>query len=35
MRRLAALEPELTCFGHGAPLRNPAKLQAFVDKLPA
>jgi glyoxylase-like metal-dependent hydrolase (beta-lactamase superfamily II) len=35
MRRLAALEPELACFGHGAPLRNPAKLQAFVDKLPA
>jgi hydroxyacylglutathione hydrolase len=32
-RRLAALEPALACFGHGAPLRNPAKLQAFVAKL--
>jgi hydroxyacylglutathione hydrolase len=34
MRRLAALEPELVCFGHGRPLRDPAKLSAFVDKLP-
>lgn len=32
-RRLAALEPALVCFGHGAPLRNPKKLRAFVDKL--
>lgn len=34
MRRLAALEPELMCFGHGRPLRNPAKLTAFADRLP-
>jgi glyoxylase-like metal-dependent hydrolase (beta-lactamase superfamily II) len=33
-RRLAALEPELVCFGHGAPLRNPRKVAAFVAKLP-
>jgi hydroxyacylglutathione hydrolase len=33
MRRLAALEPELACFGHGRPLRNPAQLKAFTDKL--
>jgi hydroxyacylglutathione hydrolase len=32
-RRLAALEPELACFGHGAPLRDPAKLRSFVDSL--
>jgi glyoxylase-like metal-dependent hydrolase (beta-lactamase superfamily II) len=32
-RRLAALEPALVCFGHGRPLRDPAKLRAFVDKL--
>jgi hydroxyacylglutathione hydrolase len=32
-RRLAALEPELVCFGHGAPLRDPAKLKAFVEGL--
>ena len=35
MRRLAALEPALVCFGHGRPLRNPAKLRAFTDRLPA
>jgi hypothetical protein len=34
MRRLAALEPALVCFGHGRPLRNPRKLSAFVEKLP-
>ena len=34
MRRLAALEPALLCFGHGKPLRDPAKLKAFTDKLP-
>jgi hydroxyacylglutathione hydrolase len=34
MRRLAELEPELTCFGHGRPLRNPGKLKAFADRLP-
>jgi hydroxyacylglutathione hydrolase len=33
IRRLAALEPRLVCFGHGRPLRDPAKLQAFVAKL--
>jgi glyoxylase-like metal-dependent hydrolase (beta-lactamase superfamily II) len=34
-RKLAALEPELVCFGHGAPLRDPEKLKNFVDSLPA
>ena len=34
-RKLAALEPALVCFGHGAPLRDPAKLKSFVDSLPA
>ncbi|HEX5851938.1 MAG TPA: MBL fold metallo-hydrolase [Solirubrobacteraceae bacterium] len=34
-RRLAALRPSLTCFGHGAPLRDPGKLADFVDRLPA
>jgi hypothetical protein len=24
---------QLVCFGHGRPLRNPAKLQRFVEKL--
>jgi glyoxylase-like metal-dependent hydrolase (beta-lactamase superfamily II) len=33
-RKLAALEPELVCFGHGAPLRDPDKLKRFVDQLP-
>jgi hydroxyacylglutathione hydrolase len=33
-RRLAALEPALVCFGHGAPLRDPAKLSQFVARLP-
>jgi hydroxyacylglutathione hydrolase len=33
MRRLAALEPHLVCFGHGRPLRDPAKLMAFTDRL--
>jgi glyoxylase-like metal-dependent hydrolase (beta-lactamase superfamily II) len=32
MRRLAALEPELVCFGHGPPLRDPRKLRAFADR---
>jgi glyoxylase-like metal-dependent hydrolase (beta-lactamase superfamily II) len=35
MRRLAALESSLVCFGHGRPLRGPAKLKAFADRLPA
>jgi glyoxylase-like metal-dependent hydrolase (beta-lactamase superfamily II) len=29
-RRLAALRPELVCFGHGPPLRNP---QVFADAV--
>jgi hydroxyacylglutathione hydrolase len=32
-RRIAALEPALVCFGHGAPLRDPGKLSAAVAKL--
>jgi glyoxylase-like metal-dependent hydrolase (beta-lactamase superfamily II) len=32
-RRLAALEPELVLFGHGKPLRDPAKLRAFAESL--
>jgi glyoxylase-like metal-dependent hydrolase (beta-lactamase superfamily II) len=34
-RRLAALEPALTCFGHGGPLRDPRKLADFVARLPS
>ena len=34
-RRLAALQPELVCFGHGKPLRDPAKFAAAVGKLHA
>ena len=34
-RRLAALEPALTCFGHGAPLRGPGKLTDFCARLPS
>lgn len=34
-RRLAALEPALVCFGHGAPLRDSKKLVDFVASLPA
>lgn len=34
-RRLAALRPQLVCFGHGAPLRDPDKLADFVSSLPA
>jgi hydroxyacylglutathione hydrolase len=33
-RRLAALEPSLVCFGHGPPLRDPAKFAAAVERLP-
>ena len=33
-KRLAALEPQLVLFGHGKPLRDPAKLKAFADSLP-
>jgi hydroxyacylglutathione hydrolase len=34
-RRLAALRPQLTLFGHGAPLRDPGKLSDFVERLPS
>jgi hydroxyacylglutathione hydrolase len=34
-RKVAALEPELVCFGHGPPLRNTEKLVKFVASLPA
>jgi hydroxyacylglutathione hydrolase len=34
IRRLAALEPALVCFGHGPPLRNPKKLAEFAAALP-
>ena len=33
-RRLATLEPELVCFGHGPPLRDPGELARFVARLP-
>lgn len=33
-RRLAALRPELVCFGHGPPLRDPERLAQFVAGLP-
>ncbi|HEX2233149.1 MAG TPA: MBL fold metallo-hydrolase [Thermoleophilaceae bacterium] len=33
-RRLAALEPALTLFGHGPPLRDTKKLVDFVSRLP-
>ncbi len=33
-KELAAREPELVCFGHGAPLRDPKKLVEFVEQLP-
>jgi hydroxyacylglutathione hydrolase len=32
-RRLGELEPELVLFGHGQPLRDPAKLAAFARSL--
>ncbi len=35
IRRLAALEPAVVCFGHGPPLRDPAALPAFAAALPA
>ncbi len=34
IRRLAALEPALVCFGHGPPMRNPARLTSFAATLP-
>lgn len=33
-RRLAALEPELVCFGHGPPLRDTRRFVEFVESLP-
>jgi len=33
IRRLAALEPAVTCFGHGLPWRDPAALRRFADGL--
>jgi glyoxylase-like metal-dependent hydrolase (beta-lactamase superfamily II) len=35
IRRVVELEPELICFGHGPPVRDPGKLKAFAEKLPA
>jgi hydroxyacylglutathione hydrolase len=34
-RRLAALQPQLTLFGHGPPLRGAGALEAFTAALPA
>ena len=34
-RRLVALEPELACFGHGPPVRDPRRLREFAEGLPA
>jgi glyoxylase-like metal-dependent hydrolase (beta-lactamase superfamily II) len=34
-RRLAALKPSLTCFGHGRPVRDAGKLADFVAGLPS
>jgi glyoxylase-like metal-dependent hydrolase (beta-lactamase superfamily II) len=34
-RRLAELEPALTLFGHGPPVRDTAKLVSFIHGLPA
>ncbi|MGZ4202200.1 MAG: MBL fold metallo-hydrolase, partial [Thermoleophilaceae bacterium] len=34
IRRVAALEPALVCFGHGLPLRDAAKLARFAAALP-
>jgi hypothetical protein len=33
-RRLAALEPAVVCFGHGAPLRDTRRFVDFVASLP-
>ena len=35
IRKVAALEPKVTVFGHGPPLKNPRKLADFVANLPA
>jgi len=34
IRKLAALEPRLACFGHGAPLRNADKIKRLAARLP-
>ena len=34
IRKLAALEPALVLFGHGAPLRDTGKLTELAGKLP-
>jgi hydroxyacylglutathione hydrolase len=34
-RRLAELRPQLACFGHGPPLRDPGRLAEFVATLPS
>ncbi|TAE30974.1 MAG: MBL fold metallo-hydrolase [Candidatus Kapaibacterium sp.] len=34
IRKIAALKPEIICFGHGAPLLDGRKVQEFVKKLP-
>jgi glyoxylase-like metal-dependent hydrolase (beta-lactamase superfamily II) len=33
-RRLGTLEPELVCFGHGPPLRDPHALTDFISRMP-
>jgi glyoxylase-like metal-dependent hydrolase (beta-lactamase superfamily II) len=33
-RRLAELRPQITCFGHGPPLRDPGKLAEFIARMP-
>ncbi|MCL7961159.1 MAG: hypothetical protein M8861_13280 [marine benthic group bacterium] len=33
-RKLAALNPETICFGHGAPLTDATEFKRFVDGLP-
>ena len=33
IRRLAALEPAVVCFGHGPPLRDADRIQRFADSL--
>lgn len=33
IRRVAALEPAVVCFGHGPPWRDPAALRRFADAL--
>jgi glyoxylase-like metal-dependent hydrolase (beta-lactamase superfamily II) len=35
IRKVAALEPAVVCFGHGRPWRDPAALKRFADALPA